>query len=73
MRSLAPSGRWLRWRQSEVLKEPRVQLEIGLNRTKRIPASVPTMWPQSSKVSCTVGWATPGAEPFMVKKGFVQL
>jgi hypothetical protein len=30
------------WRQSEVLQEPRVQLKSGLNRTKRIPTSMPT-------------------------------
>jgi hypothetical protein len=45
--------------QSDVLKEPRVQLKLGLNRTKRIPTSVPTTQPQSSKVSCAVGWARP--------------
>src|SRR4029077_12748393 len=36
------------WRQPEVPQEPRVQLQIGLNRTKGIPTSVPTT-PQSSK------------------------
>jgi hypothetical protein len=30
------------------MREPRVQLQIGLNRTKGIPTSVPTT-PQSSK------------------------
>ena len=42
-----------------VLQEPRVQLKLGLNRTKRIPTSVPTTQPQSSKVSCAAGPARP--------------
>ena len=50
------------WPQSEVLKEPRVQLKLGLNRTKRIPTSVPTTQPQSSKVSCAAGPARPDGE-----------
>ena len=45
-----------------MLKEPRVQLKSGLNRTKRIPTSVPTTQPQSSKVSCAAGPARPDGE-----------
>jgi hypothetical protein len=45
-----------------VLKEPRVQLIFGLNRTKEIPTSVPTTHPQSSKVSCAAGRPKPGGK-----------
>jgi hypothetical protein len=42
------------WRRSEVLQEPRVQLDFGLKRPKGMPTSVPTP-PQSSKVSSAAG------------------
>src|SRR6266705_2302899 len=50
------------WRQSDVLQKPRVQLLDGLNRTKKLPTSVPTTPPQSSKVSCAACRAKPGGE-----------
>jgi hypothetical protein len=34
----------------------------GLNRTKKLPTSVPTTPPQSTKVSCAAGRARPGGE-----------
>ena len=43
-------------------RKPRVQLKIGLNRTKGIPTSVPTTRPQTSKVSCAAGRARPDGE-----------
>jgi hypothetical protein len=50
------------WRQSEVLKGPRVQLKFGLNRTNQRPTSVLTKRPQSSTVSCAVGRWYAGGE-----------
>jgi hypothetical protein len=37
-------------------------LKSGLNRTKRIPTSMPTTRPQNGKVSCAVGRAKPDGE-----------
>src|ERR1700674_4450056 len=56
------------WRQSEVLKEPRVQLRNGLNRTKGLPTSVSTpRGRRVTKVSCPAGpakarWRTENRE-----------
>ena len=53
-------------------RKPRVQLKIGLYRTKGKPTSVPTTRPQTSKVSCAVGPARPGGELKWNRRGRQQ-